>query len=119
MKVFLGKSHDNEITKFGGEYGKKFDGNSILLKISKNKYVFIGSEVYEFNTDYDTIIKYYSPVGNNDVPYPFAYGNKNIYFMLHKKFVPYENASELNNRTKTDAYMHLKQTHTEERKLLN
>jgi hypothetical protein len=87
-------------------YGKYFDGNSILLKISSNRYVFIGSEVYEFSTDNDNITKYYSPVGNNDVPYPFAYGDKNIYFMLDRKFVSYNKAPILNNRDITDAYSH-------------
>ena len=34
-KVFIGKSVKNEMTKFSGGYGKYFDGNSILLNISK------------------------------------------------------------------------------------
>ena len=106
LEVFIGKSPKNDMTKFSMGYGKKFDGNSILLKISKNRYVFIGSEVYEFSTSDDTIIKYYSPVGNNDVPYPFAYGDKNIYFMLDRKTVSYKNAQALDNMNKTDAYMH-------------
>ena len=106
LQVFIGKSPKNEMTKFSGGYGKQFDGNSILLKISKNRYVFIGSEVYEFSTGDDTIIKYYSPVGNSDVPYPFAYGDKNIYFMFDKKTVSYKNAPVLNNMNKTDAYVY-------------
>ena len=88
MSVFIGKSPLNEMTEFNG-VGKKFDGNSILLKIANNRYVFIGAYVYEFSTNNDNIIAYRSPVGNNDVPYPFAYGEKNVYFMLDETYIPY------------------------------
>jgi len=72
-KIFIGKD-----TKLGS----KFDGNSILLQLSKNKYVYIGSWIYEFVTKDDHIVAYYSQVGNSDVPYPVALGEKNVYFML-------------------------------------
>ena len=64
---------------------KEYQGNSILLE-TKDNYVYIGTEIYEFNID-DEVINYYSPVGNNDVPYPIAIGNENVYFMLDKKYV--------------------------------
>lgn len=103
LKVFIGKSPKNDMTLFSGGYGKKFDGNSILLQIEKNKYVHIGINIYEFITN-DTILKYISPVGNNDVPYPVAYGEKNIYFILHKKYIEYKNAEELKNMNNTNPY---------------
>ena len=34
--------------------------------------------------------KYWSPVGNNDVPYPFIIGKKNIYFMMEDMYVSRE-----------------------------
>lgn len=61
-------------------------GNSLLIQISKTKYVYIGDNIYSFETD-DIILDYISPVGNNDVPYPIAYGKDNIYFMLDKQFI--------------------------------
>ena len=107
LTVFIGKSPLNEMTEFSGGYGKKFDGNSILLKIAKNRYVYIGPLIYEFSTNNDIIIAYWSPVGNNDVPYPFAYGEKNIYFMLDNTYVPLDRFPELKNLSKvekTDLY---------------
>ena len=72
-KIFIGK--DTQL-------GSDFDGNSILLQLTSNKYVFIGGWIHEFVTPDDTIIAYYSKVGNSDVPYPVALGDKNAYFML-------------------------------------
>ena len=69
------------MTKFSLGYGEKFDGNSILLKLSKNKYVYIGSLIYSFNA-YNEITTFISPVGNNDVPYPYAIDEKNNYYLL-------------------------------------
>src|SRR5947207_349394 len=55
-------------------------GNSLLIHLAENKYMYIGSKIYTFTTQ-DEIIDYLSPVGNSDVPYPVAYGTKNIYIM--------------------------------------
>ncbi|AGF84841.1 hypothetical protein QJ854_gp941 [Moumouvirus goulette] len=62
-------------------------GNTILIKITTNQYMYIGPEIYEFETHNDEIIDYVSPVGNSDVPYPVAYGKKFVYFMDDKKKV--------------------------------
>ena len=64
----------------------KFAGNSILLKVTETIYIFIGNEIYQFETN-EEIIFYHSLVGNSDVPYPVAVGNDNAYFMLDKCFV--------------------------------
>jgi hypothetical protein len=63
----------------------KFLGNSILLEFA-TKCVFIGHEIYEFAMD-DTIVKYFSKIGNNDVPYPVIVGSENVYFMLDRVYV--------------------------------
>ena len=62
----------------------KMHGNSILIQLDTNKYLYIGDTIYAFMTN-EKIIDYVSPVGNNDVPYPIAYGNKYVYFMLDQK----------------------------------
>lgn len=64
----------------------KYTGNSILIKLDDHHYVYVGWEIYQFSTS-DTIIDFISPVGNNDVPYSFAYGEKNLYLLTLKKFV--------------------------------
>ena len=64
----------------------KMNGNSILIKIKKYEYVCIGMIIFKFNTD-EEILDYVSPVGNSDVPYPVAFSENNVYFMLDYKFV--------------------------------
>ena len=81
QKVFVGKSSvKSETAKRARGHGKKIDGNTILIEVSKGRYCFVGHIVYEFSTKED-IVKYESPVGNNDVPYPIAYGEKYLYFL--------------------------------------
>lgn len=66
-----------------------YPGNSILVHLSGKRYMYIGSEIYKFNIEIgDRIISYFSPIGNSDVPYPYAIGEQMAYFMLDKKLVP-------------------------------
>lgn len=67
---------------------KENKDGSVLLKL-KDKYIFIGSEIYEFTTD-DKIIDFKSPIGNSAVPYPVAIGEKYLYFMLDKIYIDKE-----------------------------
>jgi len=69
--------------------GKGSLGNSILVEVSHHKYIYIGSEIYSFETD-EEIKSFYSPIGNSDVPYPYAISDTSAYFMLDKKIVPIE-----------------------------
>ena len=66
---------------------KKFKGNTILVQIDTNSYIYIGGMIYSFEID-DQIIEYISPIGNNDVPYPYAIGTKYTYLMLEQFYVP-------------------------------
>ena len=61
-------------------------GNSILVNKNDKDYIFIGECVYVFQPE-DKIVKYFSPVGNSNVPYPYAIGEKYIYFMIDYNFV--------------------------------
>jgi len=78
--------YDGRILKYSGwkqndtDYDKWWIGNSVLIKLKEHKYMFVGAFIYEFTTK-DEIIKFYSPVGRNDVPYPFAVGNTYTYFV--------------------------------------
>lgn len=80
-KVFIGRSIKNEMTEFSGAYGPKYDGNSILLQL-KNQYIYIGTEIYSF-VPLAPIKTYVSPVGNNEVPYPYAIDIKNNYYLMN------------------------------------
>jgi hypothetical protein len=80
----LVKSYDNVEKVFIGKsplHGSRFDGNSVLLRLPANRYVFIGDSIYEFTAP-EPITTYYSAVGNNDVPYPVALSKAYCYFML-------------------------------------
>ena len=76
-KIFIGKDSKN----------KKLNGNSILLQINDNKMVCITDLIFEFElAKDDKIIKYFSIVGNNDVPYPVLLGEKYFYSMIEKEY---------------------------------
>lgn len=87
VKMFVGKSPKNKMTEVRENYGKKYDGNSLLFQINKNGYIFIGEDFYTFKIFNDNIINFYSPIGSGDTSYPFITGEFNIYFMLDRKYV--------------------------------
>lgn len=89
-KIFIGESPATAMTRFSGGYGKKFDGNTILLHIMKDVYAFIQTDVLLFKTNNEKITKYVSQVGNNDVPYPYAISDKNHYIIIEEKIIPNE-----------------------------
>lgn len=85
-KIFIG---DNDLRDKSYANKGQFPGNSILLEIDQGKYIYIGDTIYSFETrNNEKITKYYSPVGNSQVPYPYAVGENNTYFMLDKKSLP-------------------------------
>ena len=51
----------------------------------------------------DQFKKYYSSVGNNDVPYPVLVGNEYIYFMLDGVYISKESVN-VNNNNYDDVY---------------
>ena len=60
-------------------------GNSILLEMGKNKYVCITDNIFEFTLENnDEFVKYFSLVGNSDVPYPVLLGKNYFYSMIDK-----------------------------------
>ena len=40
----------------------------------------------------------------NDIKFPYAYGEENIYFMLHQRYIPFQ---EYENSTKKNEYLSL------------
>jgi len=94
--IFIGKSPENEMTKFSGGYGPNFDGNSILVHIKDNEYIYIGSEIFRFHS-FAEIIDYKSPVGNSDVPYPYAIDKENNYYLMIESVVINKNSNILDD----------------------
>lgn len=64
----------------------KTHGNTILVQISKRKFIFIGFSIKSF-TIKDNALDYVSPMGNSDVPLPILIGDKYIYFILDNKYI--------------------------------
>jgi hypothetical protein len=92
-RVWIGKSPKNRTTEPGRGYGRAFDGNSILVQHNDLDYTFIGNMIFSFRA-YAPITHFVSPVGNNDVPYPYAIDQDgcNYLFAEHKtiKSIPSE-----------------------------
>lgn len=82
------KSYSTKNIYYGiSEGNKKTKGNSIVLHLGNNKYIHIGTKIYAFEME-DEVDKYFSLIGNGDVPYPVLLGKENVYFMLDNKYVP-------------------------------
>ena len=79
--MFIGRSPMNDMTKFSYGYGPKFDGNSMLFELAPGRYMFIGECIRVFSTR-SPITTFVSPVGNNDVPYPFAVNRSGTVYLL-------------------------------------
>lgn len=77
------------------------DGNSILVRLDKTTYWYIGWKIIQFSLVDDEIIAYESPVGSNDVPYPYAVSKTKTYLMLECKYIDNE---YLNNNHLADPY---------------
>ena len=95
QQIFVGKSEKNKMTEYSGGYGASFDGNTILLKMNDTTYFYIGGKMFSFTVN-NPIISYYSPVGNNDVPYPYAIDSQNNYYLMIEDVI-LNNTKELIN----------------------
>ena len=78
------------------------DGN-FLFEVEDKKYVHVGENLFSFETN-DKIVRYSSKLGCNDVNYPYAYGEENIYFMCYQKYIPIQ---EYKNSIEKDEYKYL------------
>lgn len=55
-------------------------GNNILLEVTPNRFMYIGTEIREFSpVKGDRINKFYSDIGGSDVPYAYGIGDDYIY----------------------------------------
>ena len=104
-RIFVGDNElndpDYDLKKGSGK------GNTVLLQTGKDKYTYIGDGIRSFTTkDGDVIQKYYSPVGNSAVPYPYAVGQKYVYLMLYNQYESVEDF-DLTKDVYTQYYAHL------------
>lgn len=81
---------------FVGEHG-----SSLLLQHKDGTYTYIGINVKTFKpVNGEKILNFFSPIGNNDVPYPYAIGENYTYLISEDVYIP---NSELD--LKDDVYM--------------
>jgi hypothetical protein len=79
--VIIGKSPKCALTA-AGTFGPSFDGNTILLYIGSAQYVYIGAEIIKF-TSFGAIREFISPVGPENVAYPYAVDDKNNTYLFN------------------------------------
>ena len=70
-RAFVGKDPTNP----------NFTGNSMLFDLGGNKYLFVGEKVFTFRPS-SPIKKYVSPVGNSNVPYPYAVDSEGRSYLM-------------------------------------
>ena len=82
---------------------RKPNDENFLFEIEDKKYIHVEEKLFSFETN-DEIVEYSSEHGFNDVKFPFAHGEENIYFMLHQKYIPIQ---EYENSTVKNEYQYL------------
>lgn len=106
-RVFIGRD-----TYVAADESAPHPGNTILLHLGDSQYIYVGETIKYLDLGGDIIGGYMSPIGNNDVPYPFAVSATHIYLLLDNVRVP---ICELDQIAQQDPYavyydMHLRLT---------
>ena len=81
-KIFLGKNIDCKTSQIAKTTKEKFVGNSILVHLKDLNYLCIYDEVIMKFKSKSEIEKYYSPVGRNHTPYPYAIDSERNYYVF-------------------------------------
>lgn len=104
-KIFIGIDY-NARDKFSLSKREGL-GNSILLYV-KNKYIYIGWDIYSFTIPKgEQIIKYYSNLGNqknNLISYPIAVSENYLYFMVDNSYCDKKLFNTLNDKYLINTY---------------
>ena len=79
------------------------NNENFLFEIGDKKYIYVGEKVLTLETN-DILVKYSSEIGFYVIKFPFAYGEENIYFMLHQKYIFLQ---EYDNSTVKNEYQYL------------
>lgn len=86
-------------------YGIFDPGNAVLIQLPKKggkyQYMFIGYKIVIFKTTHP-VKKFYSPIGNSDVPYTFAETDDTTYLLTENVYI--KNKDLKYNKSIVDAY---------------
>lgn len=86
-KLFVPRAHSKTPSYYVSPSTRFGKGNSLLVKLAPHVYMYIGAVVYIFETK-DNIRAFYSPIGNNDVPYSWAVGTDYVYLLVEDSVFP-------------------------------
>lgn len=60
----------------------KFPGNTLLVQMANDSYVYIGERLQTFQLpDGESVVRYVSPVSDNEVSMPYIIGKHHVYFL--------------------------------------
>lgn len=86
-KILIYTIYDPVDIFIGKDFLRHSKGNTILINLYKNRYMFVGSEIYTF-VSLDKIINFYCNSLPNNICYPVSEGERNLYFMYEHKVIP-------------------------------
>jgi hypothetical protein len=92
--VFIGK-HSNKYIPSGSS-SDLAQGNTILIELSRLTYLVIVANVIQQFKTLEKINKYFSPVGPNDSPYPFALTDNYAYLIGEEHYLDREEFGNIN-----------------------
>ena len=72
-------------------FGEWAPGNTVLIQKDTTTFVSVIRDIQEFQLEKgDDVVTYMSPIGNNDVPYPYIIGKTYVYLLLEAVILPKE-----------------------------
>jgi len=66
---------------------KKDKGNSILVQVDTDLYIYVGDTISQFKLA-EPVVSYKSAIGNSGVPYPYIVTKSCYYLLLEKVCIP-------------------------------
>lgn len=102
-EIFIGYSTKNDkVAIISGMHGPQYDGNTILIHLGAYTYLYIGSEIYTFDSvDDHEISSYHSPLDKDMIPHAYATDIVgNIYLFVDNVMIH----ESLNNRYEMTMY---------------
>jgi hypothetical protein len=96
--IFIGKSKETNITWSKNTYGKKYDGNTILINTVLDTYIYIGYKI--ISIEMSNIVTFDSPVGPNGKSYSYAIDTNENYYLFEEDVI----IKKLPEKYKDDPY---------------
>ena len=65
---------------------RKPNDENFLFEIEDSKFTYVGENIISFEK-IDKVVKNFSELGFNDIKFPFAYSEENLYFLLYRRYI--------------------------------